>query len=278
MAEELPEVTGEGGGMPDYRQKLKKLQRRDWMLWWSSVMVMLLLTLVIGSFTLPALFQGATHFFQFNLEQAVRGLVGAVLLFNTYAIYQQIVVKRLHRQLTEQLEESAKLEMYAETMHKMAMLDALTGLHNRRFAEERLEAEVARSHRSGYPLTVVLVDLNDFKQVNDKYGHAAGDEVLKGFAERLKALVRVSDLAVRLGGDEFLILLVDCEPEMAGRLVTRIGTIEVRYRGATIAVDCCAGWAGCRPGEPADKLLERADQALYKAKRRMKAEPAAVPA
>ncbi len=264
--------------MHEYQVRLKKLQRRDWMLWWSSVMVMLLLTLAIGSFTLPALYAGATNFFQFNLDQAVRGLMGAVLLFNTYAIYQQIIVKRLHRKLAEQIEETAKLEMYAEALHKMAMLDPLTGLHNRRFAEERLAAEVARSHRSGHPLTVIMLDLNDFKQINDRSGHAAGDQVLKEFAERLKALVRVSDLAVRLGGDEFLMLLVDCAPDMAERLVARIGTLQVNYQGTRITVQFCAGWAGCRPGEPADKLLERADRELYEAKRRTKARAASVPA
>jgi diguanylate cyclase (GGDEF)-like protein len=271
-------MTGIGRAMPDYRQNLKSLQRRDWMLWWSSVTVMLLLTLAIASFTLPALYQGASGFFQFNMEQAVRGLMAAVLLFNTYAIYQQIVLKRMHRVLTAQIEETAKLESYAEAMHKMAMLDSLTGLHNRRYAEERLAAEVARSHRSGHPLTVVLLDLNNFKQVNDKYGHPAGDAALRGFADRLKALVRVSDLAVRLGGDEFMIILVDCAPDMAGRLVGRIGTVRVAFQGTPITVTCSAGWAGCRPGEPSQKLVERADQDLYQAKRTAKIHPTAVSA
>ncbi len=267
-----------GSGMPDYQLKLRKLQRRDWVLWWTSVTVMLLLTLAIASFTLPKLYEGAPTFFQFNLEQAVRGLTAAVLLFNTYAIYQQIVVKRLHRKLAEQIEETAKLEMYAEAMHKMAMLDDLTGLHNRRYAEERLAAEVARSQRSGHPLTVIMLDLNDFKQVNDKYGHPAGDEVLKRFAERLKALVRISDLAVRLGGDEFLVMLVDCVPEKAERLVQRIGTIQVDFKGAALTVSFCAGWVGYRTGELPHKLLERADQALYDAKRKTKPLSAAMPA
>jgi diguanylate cyclase (GGDEF)-like protein len=185
-------------------------------------------------------------------------------------------MKQLHRELAEQIEETAKLETYAEAMHKMAMFDVLTGLHNRRFAVERLAAEVGRSRRSGHPLTVVMLDLNDFKEVNDKYGHAAGDAVLKAFALRLKALVRVCDLAVRLGGDEFMILLVDCHTDMAERLVARIGTIEVNFQAAVIAVKCSAGWVGYRMGEPPEELLERADQALYVAKRRAKT-PVAVP-
>jgi diguanylate cyclase (GGDEF)-like protein len=270
LEQQLPKVSGAGKTMAEYRLKLKKLQRRDWILWWASVTVTLLLVLAVVSLSLPVLFHNEDSFFQFNLNQAVRGLVGLVLLFNSYAIYQQIVVKRLNRQLAEQIETSVKLETYAETMHRMAMLDPLTGLHNRRFAEERVTAEVARSHRSGHPLTVIVLDLNEFKQVNDRYGHPAGDDVLKGFAERLKSLVRVSDMAVRLGGDEFLIMLVDCEPDMAERLVSRIGTIRVPYQGQEIAVEFSAGWVGCRPGEPPEKLMERADQALYEAKKKAK--------
>jgi diguanylate cyclase (GGDEF)-like protein len=264
--------------MPDYRQNLRKLHRRDWVLWWSSVTVMLLLALAVVSMSLPVLIHDAGSFFQFNLDQAVRGLVGAVLLFNTYAIYQQIIVKRLHRQLSEQIEETTRLEAHAEALHKLAMLDPLTGLHNRRYAEERLAAEVARSHRSGHPLTLILLDLNDFKQINDLYGHAAGDLVLKEFATRLKTLVRISDLAIRLGGDEFLLVLVDCAPEMAGRLIGRIGQLDVTFREVRIPVGFAAGCAGCRPDEPAEKLLERADLALYEAKRKTKAQPAAVTA
>jgi diguanylate cyclase (GGDEF)-like protein len=278
LEQQLPKAPAEGKSMTEYRLKLKKLQRRDWILWWASITVMLLLLLAVVSLSLPMLFRDEGSFFQFNLEQSVRALVGMVLLFNSYAIYQQIVVKRLHRQLAEQIEAAVKLETYAETMHRMAMLDPLTGLHNRRFAEERVTAEVARSHRSGHPLTIIMLDLNDFKQINDRYGHPAGDEVLKGFAERLKALVRVSDLAVRLGGDEFLIVLVDCEPDMAERLVSRIGSIKVPYQGKDLAVDFSAGWAGCRPGEPPEKLMERADQALYEAKKKMKAQTTPVTA
>jgi diguanylate cyclase (GGDEF)-like protein len=278
LEQQLPKKLAAGRAMPDFQHDLRKLQRRDWVLWWSSVTVMLLLTLAIASFTLPTMFQGAPSFFQFNLEQAVRGLLAAVLLFNTYAIYQQIVMKRMHWILTRQIEETARLESYAEAMHNMAMIDSLTGLHNRRYAEERLAGEVARSQRSGHPLTVVMLDLNDFKQVNDKYGHPAGDAVLRGFADRLKALVRASDLAVRLGGDEFMIILVDCMPEKAGRLVERIGTVRVVYQDVTIAVTCSAGWAGYRTSEPPEKLVERADHDLYQAKRTTKIHTTAVPA
>src|SRR5437660_11446605 len=88
--------------------------------------------------------------------------------------------------------------------------DSLTGLYNRRFAEQRLAAEVARSERRGHPLTVLTLDLNNFKEINDTYGHPAGDQVLQEFATRLNKVIRGSDLAVRLGGDEVWVVVPEC--------------------------------------------------------------------
>ncbi len=101
--------------------------------------------------------------------------------------------------------------MRAKEFLKLAMLDPLTGLHNRRFAQERLVAEMARSGRHGHPLTVLMIDLDGFKQINDRYGHWGGDLVLKEFAQRLCRAIRGSDLAIRLGGDEFVVLLPECQ-------------------------------------------------------------------
>src|SRR5438046_8978906 len=100
--------------------------------------------------------------------------------------------------------------MQAEEFQEKAIRDTLTGLYNRRLAEERLMVEVTRSKRYGHPLSVLALDLNDFKLINDGYGHAAGDLVLKRFADRLKQAIRVPDLAARIGGDEFLVLLPEC--------------------------------------------------------------------
>ncbi len=89
----------------------------------------------------------------------------------------------------------------------MALLDPLTGLFNRRYIEQRLEDEIARPQRHGRPLSVILLDLDEFKQVNDTYGHGAGDALLKAFAERLNKATRGSDASARYGGDEFLVVL-----------------------------------------------------------------------
>jgi diguanylate cyclase (GGDEF)-like protein len=231
---------------------------------------MLLLTLTVVSLSLPALWRDQNLFFQINLDLAVRGLTGLVLLFNTYVIYQQLVIKRLRQQLGEQIDYMVRLEVRAEQFEKLSVLDPLTGLYNRRSADMRLRAEVERSRRHAHPLTLVMFDLNDFKQINDRYGHPAGDQVLKEFGERLQKAVRVSDVAVRLGGDEFMVILPECQPDQVVHMLARLHNLDVTFRGAKLPVSFSVGWAGFQAGESAERLLERADQALYADKRARK--------
>ena len=249
---------------------LRRLERQDWWLWWAAVIVMLLLTVAVVSLSLPTMMEDRHTFFQFHLEQSVRGLVGLVLLFNTYTIYQQVLIRRLRTQMAGQIEMMANLRLRANEYHKLAMIDPLTGLYNRRFAEQRLQAEVDRSRRYGHPITVLMIDLNDFKQINDKHGHVAGDLVLKEFATRLARSIRVSDLAVRMGGDEFMVLLPECPQDQVPGLLGRIGRVEVEYRGSRIPVSFCSGFAGFEAGESPEQLLDRADQTLYAGKRSAK--------
>lgn len=272
----LPEQAGRPR-MQDLQLKLQRLERRDWWLWWTAVLVMLLLTLTVLSLSLPALWRDQDLLFQINLDLAVRGLTGLVLLFNTYVIYQQFVIKRLRQQLSEQIDYRVRLEVRAEQFEKLSVLDPLTGLYNRRSADMRLRGEVERSRRHAHPLTVVMFDLNDFKQVNDRYGHPAGDLVLKEFGQRLQKAVRASDVAVRLGGDEFMAILPECQPDQVVHLLARLRPMEVVYRDVRLPVHFAAGWAGYKAGESAETLQERADQALYADKRARK-QQAATPA
>jgi len=265
----LPKAGG-SRRMQDLQQNLQRLERRDWWLWWTAVVVMLLLTLAVISLSFPTLWEREDTFFQFNLNQGVRGLVGLVLLFNTYVIYQQIVIKRLRNQLSEQIDYMARLEVRAEQFEKLAVLDALTGLYNRRSADSRLAAEMARSHRHSYPLTVVLIDLNDFKQINDRHGHPAGDFVLKEFADRLRKAVRLSDVAVRIGGDEFMVILPECPPENVGHMLDRLKSMELDYRGEKLPIGFSAGWVGYEGERSPEELLEKADEKLYADKRTQK--------
>ncbi len=270
--EEVPESR-----LQEIRASLQKLERRDWWLWVLAVVVMLLLTLAVVSLSFPNLLKVEDPFFQFSLNQAVRGLVGLVLLFNSYTVYQQVMIKRLRRELSAQLDAMSQLRTRAQEFHKQATIDALTGLYNRRFVEQRLAAETGRSRRYGHPLTLLAIDLNNFKQINDRYGHLAGDLVLKEFAARLIRAIRVSDLAVRMGGDEFLVLLPECPAEQVQVLLARLSPLEVDYHGQRIPVNFSAGWVGYERGETSEQFLERADQTLYADKRARKARPQPIP-
>jgi diguanylate cyclase len=111
------------------------------------------------------------------------------LIFNVYTVYQQVQVHRIQRQLRDQVDALGKMEMRTEEVYKIAVIDPLTNLYNRRMGEQRLAEEIARSQRHSTPLTVLMIDINGLKRINDSFGHAAGDELIKHFAERLQRAV-----------------------------------------------------------------------------------------
>jgi diguanylate cyclase (GGDEF)-like protein len=250
------------------RANLKHLDRKQWWMWSSAVLVILLLTIGVASFSFPSLMRVDEGTYSFFLSQAVRGLVGLVLIFSVYTIYQQFLINRIRTQLADQMDSVAKVEVLTEEVYKLAVLDPLTGLHNRRSGEQRLSEEIARSTRHVRPLTVILIDIDELKQCNDKHGHAAGDSMLRSFAERLKRAIRGSDLAVRLGGDEFLVILPECRAEEVRHVLGRLSGLEIdAAANQKIRVTFASGWADYRPGESAHELLRRADEALYANKR-----------
>ncbi len=253
--------------LAEIQEQLRKLEKRDWWLWSMAVIVMLLLTFAVFSMTFPGLIKVDDPFFQSGLERAVRGLIGLVLIFNAYTIYQQVMVKKLRRQFSAKIEEMRALQTRAEQFQRLALVDSLTGLSNRRVAEERLTAEASRSVRYGHPLTVVSLDLDKFKQINDTYGHLAGDQVLKEFGARLSSAIRLSDFAARMGGDEFLVLLPECSTTQVGVFLERLRPMEVDCGGQKISVRFSAGWVGYQQGETTEQFLERADRTLYAEKR-----------
>jgi diguanylate cyclase (GGDEF)-like protein len=253
--------------LPELQAELHKLERRDWWLWSMAVVVMFLLTFAVFTMSFPGLVKVDDPFFQAGLNRAVRGLIGLVLIFNAYTIYQQITVKRLRLDFSKKIEEMRILQVRAEEFEQLAMVDSLTGLSNRRVAEGRLASEAARSMRYGHSLTVISFDLDNFKQINDTYGHPAGDQVIKEFARRLNSAIRKSDTAARMGGDEFLILLPECDPSHVQTLLDRLRPMETEYGGTKIPIGFSAGWVGYEKGETTEQFLERADRTLYAEKR-----------
>ena len=249
------------------RDNMRRVARRQGWLWSSAVLVTLLLTLGIASFAFPGLLEHAEDASSFLMTQAIRGLVGLVLLFNVYTVYQQLQINRIHKQLSDQVEALGKMEERTEEVYKIAVLDPLTGLYNRRSGEQRLAVEIARSQRHGCPLTVLTLDLDDLKNVNDKFGHAAGDALIKYFAERLTKAIRGSDLAVRLGGDEFLLILPECKPEEVRHILNRLHGVVFEWQGESRMMAFSCGCTHYRSNDTHDQILKRADDALYANKR-----------
>ena len=140
--------------------------------------------------------------------------------------------------------------------------DHLTGAFNRRGFHERARAELARAGRAGEPVSIVLVDLDGFKRVNDAHGHAAGDELLRWVADRLRAGLRPSDVAGRLGGDEFALLLPGIDVEEAQSVAERLRTTLAERTSASF------GTAASPAPHDADALMLEADAELYRDKQR----------
>jgi diguanylate cyclase (GGDEF)-like protein len=150
---------------------------------------------------------------------------------------------------------------------QLADLDALTGLHNRRFFHETLARECARAHRYQRKLSLIVFDLDDFKDVNDRIGHLAGDAVLAEAAERVRDVVRTADIACRVGGDEFAVILPESSIGDADQLYRRIqNAISSRPLGQGGKLFLSAGVAELRAEDDPVSLFQRADDALYRAK------------
>lgn len=165
-----------------------------------------------------------------------------------------------------------------ERLKHIGLTDPLTGVNNRRYIERRLIEEIGRSRRQGYALSCMYIDIDHFKRINDRMGHQAGDEVLRGVAGRIKAELRLSDALSRFGGEEFIVLLIDTEQKDAVNVAERIrlGIAEhplVLLSGQKLDVTVSLGVAALDMSAHADGveaaaqwLVAQADQALYKAK------------
>jgi diguanylate cyclase (GGDEF)-like protein len=150
---------------------------------------------------------------------------------------------------------------------QLADLDALTELHNRRYFHETLARETVRAHRYDRKLGLIVFDLDDFKEVNDRIGHLAGDAVLAEAAARMREVVRTADVPCRVGGDEFAVIMPESSLEDAEQLFQRIQTVmSTRTIGQAGRLHLSAGLAELSPADDSISLFERADRALYSAK------------
>lgn len=169
------------------------------------------------------------------------------------------------------LRANARAAEATAELRRMATTDPLTGLWNRRHLLERLEAETGRSRRNGRPLCLAILDVDHFKRVNDLHGHPAGDEVLRVLAALLKEAVRLSDVVGRMGGEEFAILMPETDRAQARLVCERLGRAVAQRpirlpSGEDLKVTLSTGIALMAGREGSDRLISRADSALYDAK------------
>ncbi len=199
----------------------------------------------------------------YTLAQGRMLLVGALTSLDQSQVTQQIA--RLNTDMSHLVRE---LKQANRRVLELAHTDVLTGLANRRHFMDRLRDALEQTRRNSEPLTLLMADLDKFKQINDHYGHAGGDDVLRAFAKLLRARARESDLAGRLGGEEFALMLPGVDIGEARQVAERV-------RGAMAALEplgdghrftVSIGVAAVHDGEGEDLLLSRADDALYAAK------------
>jgi diguanylate cyclase (GGDEF)-like protein len=205
-------------------------------------------------------------------------LVGATLVDVNRGLAElnqsyEVMVRRLEALISEKEELAKHLAEANRRLEALAMSDALTGLANRRAVEVALNRDLARADRDGRWVSVVVLDVDHFKRVNDTHGHAGGDQVLVALGNVLRTALRAGDLAGRIGGEEFLTILPDTDPDgamvAAERLRKRIEAERVALPTGELAFTASLGVAslkgpGCLRG--AAGLVEKADHALYEAK------------
>jgi diguanylate cyclase (GGDEF)-like protein/PAS domain S-box-containing protein len=167
-----------------------------------------------------------------------------------------------------QIQDVTKRHELEQKLRHQAEHDPLTGLANRRRFEQELERQIERCERHGERAAVAVIDLDRFKDVNDAHGHATGDKLLAAVAEALRSRLRASDVAARIGGDEFAVILIGVDEHGAATAAAGIANaIAAQARAAGLPASASVGTAVIEPGACADELFVRADRAMYEAKR-----------
>ncbi|MGH9501698.1 MAG: GGDEF domain-containing protein [Terriglobales bacterium] len=246
-------------------QQLSHLEKRDGELW----LIVSLTGLLVGAGLLAVLFPAAfieQGKFQFELTVSrplVLGLVALLTLLNTYLVSKRMEFRRMREQLISRT-------IQQELVQQQSFTDPLTEIYNRQSLEEMAARFVSHARRTKKPLTLMLIDVDGFKNVNTRFGHLTGDVVLANTAALLKHSVRGSDAVFRYGGDEFLIILADTSCRDTIHVVDRIRTGLTDWNRAghleKFELSLSIGVAEWAEGKTLDDLLDGADHQMYAAK------------
>ncbi|OZG39956.1 GGDEF domain-containing protein [Aeromonas sp. A35_P] len=219
----------------------------------------------------------ASHDTQGDLKEAISGHMGAISLLlqdrEAMAARERHLLTRLstmEAKLRLMKEETAEYKKRLTIQKHKLFLDSLTQVHNRAALDERLELEYKRWLRYGTPLCLAIIDIDHFKNINDNYGHMAGDKALKVVAKALQGALRDTDFIARFGGEEFVVLLPNINPDKYQKpletLRQTIKSIPFRFRDARVEITISIGATLFREGDHTTDAFERADKALYSSK------------
>jgi diguanylate cyclase (GGDEF)-like protein len=251
----------------EFTHSLQLLERiTSWHEWSGSLMVALLVCAIV-LLTFPGILTDMGVGSETDGNGPVRALLGLMCIASGIVLYQQRTRLNVFRKnLIEQMDAATKHRVKAEQFYGLSIIDPLTGLYNRRFGEARLQEEIAKADKSGEPLLLLAMDFDRFKQINDNYGHAAGDLALKEFSRRLQRAIRACDVPVRVGGDEFLTIFPECPPDQMQQILARMESIAFTLDGEKIPVSFSHGVAQYQVNDTTATMIRRADERLYAAK------------
>jgi diguanylate cyclase (GGDEF)-like protein len=238
----------------------QQISRREWWLWLSALLVTILSAVAFLLSSIHSFFRHADYFYEIRSDQARWATLCLILIFNAWLVYRQWSFRRLRRQSTVQSLDSQALP---EQISDVAGLDPVTGLYTRSSLEQHLGKEVARARRQNTSLSLATLHVDEFAHLSARYGKSAVDAALKELGRRLKKASRGSDIAARLGDDDFLLLLPECGLNEVKQVLNRLGAVEVRSSGQKIPLNFTTGWVDYQPSDlPAD-LLKRAADLLH---------------
>lgn len=246
-------------------QQLYKLERRDWELWTIVSVTGVLSSLAVFAIGLPGLFlkDSPVHFEVSISRPLAIGLVVLVALLNTYLIGKRLELRRLR-------EEIISSTLQKQVIEQQSFTDPLTEIYNRRSLEDVAGRFISHARRRKLPLTLLMIDMDKFKDVNSRFGHLTGDFVLAEVASLLKQSIRGCDAVVRYGGDEFMILLAETNSEGAqsvvARIVKHLGEWNDARHVEALELSLSIGTAEWQDGDTLDEVLDAADRHMYENK------------
>jgi diguanylate cyclase (GGDEF)-like protein len=261
-----PAHAGESDNvLANVNRELRKLEKRDWELWLIVTATGILMAAGLLAVLLPSAFlkPGSLHFEITVSKELACGLLVLLTLANTYIISRRIEFRHLRQKMIS-------TAMQNELIRLQSFTDPLTEIYNRRSLEELAGRFIGQARRLGKPLSFLLIDVDRFKQINTRFGHLTGDFVLTEIATLLKGSVRGTDVAIRYGGDEFLIALANTNAAGAATVVNRIQDSLKEWNQSgnldDFTVSLSIGTAEWIDGKTLDEVLDLADRNMYEEK------------